>query len=175
LYLIAFANFAYFYFLKFPLQGSTFEIQNRILSKYISLYKNNTSITIFSADPKLTYREFIFYTNAYNKSTVNEINKSLKDDKFVYRNISFLPCNNSGLKDLKSLIISDISCAKTFGKNPISIVQLKDSGKRYDIFNDKICKKYKLSSYVSNLKLSDFNMESLTEEKFCKTFIVSYN
>ena len=174
IYLLSFISFSYFYFLKFPLQEGTFEIQNRILSKYISLYKNNIPITIFSENPKLTYREFLFYTNAYNKNTVDKINKSLQENKFVFNNISFFSCNNTSLKDTTTLIISDVYCAKTFNAKSISIAQLKDSGRRYDIFNDKICSHYNLPNYVNNLKLSDLNIESLSEKKFCETFMVSY-
>lgn len=174
LYLIAFINFSYFYFFKFPLQEGTFETQNRILSKYISLYKDNSQVTVFSTNPKFTYRQFLFYTNAYNKENVDKINKSLRQERFIFNNISFLPCNNTGLKDLETLIISDISCAKTFDTKSLNIVQLKDSGERYDIFNDKICSQYNLSGYISNIKLSDLNIESLNQKRFCETFIVSH-
>lgn len=174
IYLLSFINFSYFYFLKFPLQQGTFEIQNRIVSKYISLYENNIPITVFSENPKLAYREFLFYTNVYKKDTVGKINKSLKENRFVFNNISFFSCNNISLKDTTTLIISDIYCAKTFNSKSISIAQLKDSGRRYDIFNDKICSQYNLSNYINNLKLSDLNIESLSEKKFCETFIVSY-
>jgi 4-amino-4-deoxy-L-arabinose transferase-like glycosyltransferase len=173
-YLILFFNFCYFYFYKFPLQSGTFAIQDRILSKYISLGANKSTVTIFSPDPRLLFKEYIFYQNAYSGKTVGEINKSLKEKRYVFNNISFYTCNYTGLKDTSKLIISDIACAKDFGGNTVNVAQLKDSGKRYVIHHDRVCGQYNLPGYISNLKLSDFNIEKLTDKKFCETFIVSY-
>lgn len=173
LYLAAFANFCYFYFLKFPLQEATFESQNRILSKYISLYNNNSQISVLSSNPKLVYKQFIFYTNAYNKNTADIINKALKEEKFVFNNISFLPCDNTGPKNMSAIVISDIACVKVFDTKKLYIVQLKDSGKRYNVYRDRVCGKHNLPQYISNLKLSDLNFENLTEKRFCEKFIVS--
>jgi len=174
IYLALFLNFSYFYFLKFPLQEGTFEAQSRILSKYVSLSGNDSPITVFSANPKLVFREYIFYENRYNEKTANVINNALKQNNFVLNNVSFFPCNYTGLKNTTGLIISDVYCAQEFSKKSISIAQLRDSGKRYNIFNDKVCNQFNLPKYISNLKLSDFNIENLTSKKFCETFIVSY-
>jgi len=174
LYFIAFLNFSYFYFFKFPLQEATFEAQGRVLSKYISLYDKDVPISVFSARPKFTYREFIFYTNAYNNETMDMVNKSLREEKFVFNNISFVPCDYMGLKDIETLIISDVSCSKTFNSKKLNIVQFKDSGSRYSIFNDSICSNFKLSQFISKLSLSSFNIEDLSAKNFCETFIISY-
>lgn len=174
IYLVLFINFCYFYFLKFPLQEGTFETQTRILSKYISLYKNNSQITVFSASPKFAYRQFIFYSNIYNKETADTINRSLREEEFAINNISFLPCDFTGLKDTTTLIISDISCAKKFSGSPISIVQLRDSGRRYDIYNDRICIQHNLLGYISNLRLSDLDLEKLSEKRFCEKFMIYF-
>lgn len=174
IYFILFINFCYFYFLKFPLQSGTFAAQDRILSRYIAVNDGNSPITVFSTDPRLLFKEYIFYLNAYNKRTAQAINKSLKDENYVFNNISFFPCNYNGLKDTSKMIVSEITCAKEFGGNVVNVAQLKDSGKRYIIYHDKICSQYNLPRYISNLKLSDFEIENLTPKKFCETFIVSY-
>lgn len=173
LYLVAFANFTYFYFYKFPLQDGTFELQNRILSKYISLYENKVPVRVYSTNPKLAFREFIFFTNSYKKGTVSNINNSLKENKFVLGNVSFVPCRLTELKDANPVVINDRSCKETENMKPIKIVQLKDSGTRYNIYNDKICSRFNMPRYVSGLKLSDFNIETLSPRKFCETFIIS--
>lgn len=173
LYAFAFISFLYFYFFKFPLQEATFEVQNRILSKYISLYGNKVPITVYSTNPKLSYREFIFYTDSYNVNTAASINRALRDERFVFKNISFVPCESSELKNSNSLVIDDISCTRLSMLKAVRIVQLKDGGLRYNIYNDSICGKFDLSSYVSNLKLSDLNIENSDTQKFCKTYIIS--
>jgi hypothetical protein len=173
LYLILFINFSYFYFFKFPLQEATFEDQNHILSKYISLYQNQkTPIFIYTQNPIVTFKEYIFYTNAYNLNTMDKINNSLKNKNFSFNNVSFVYCTKNF--PLKSLVIDDFSCGSRPNEGAISIAQLKDSGARYNIYNDKICSKYNLPHYISNLKLSDFDIGNLSEKKFCETFIVSF-
>lgn len=173
-YFILVINFCYFYFLKFPLQSGTFAIHDRVLSRYIALNKDNSPITIFSSDPRLLFKEYIFYLNAYDKKTVSAINRALKEKNYVFNNVSFYPCDYSGLKDTTKLIVSDIACGKNFDGNTLTVAQLKDSGKRYIIYHDKFCSQYDPPRYISNLKLSDFNIESLSPKKFCETFIVSY-
>ena len=45
---------------------------------------------------------------------------------------------------------------------------------KYDIYNDKICSQYNLLGYISDLKLSDLDMENLSEKRFCEKFIVYF-
>lgn len=171
LYLVAFMSFSYFYFFKFPLQTGTFPIKYRLLSKYISLYNDQkTPIIVYSTNSKLAYREYIFYTNAYKNYPASKINSSFKTLKLD--NVSFLSCSEIFPKGV--LLINDYNCGKQPGKGSIIIAQLVDSGPSYNIYNDKICSKYGLPHYITNIKLSDFNVESLSEEEYCKTFIVSY-
>ena len=171
LYTMAFANFLYIYFLRFPLQEGTFETQNRILAKYISLHDDKTPIIVYSTKRKLAFREFLFYSNAYNGKTANQINSNLKNERFVYKNISFVSCDN--LKKPTNTTIVDVSCPIPFFMEASRIAQLKDSGNRYYIFNDNICNKFNLSSYISGLKLSDFDMEQLTPKAFCEKYIIA--
>lgn len=172
LYIAAFTNFSYFYFFKFPLQGGVFETQNRILAKYLSLYKSNVPITIYSTNRKYAYKEFLFYTNNYNKNTVGQINNSLRNEKFVFNSIKFMSCDDN-IKETKSVVIEDMNCSKLLNLGAVEIAQLKDSGIRYFIYNDQICNKYGPAGYISNLKLSDFAMESLSQKRFCEAFIIS--
>jgi hypothetical protein len=170
-YLLLFMNFSYFYFYKFPLQAGTFPIKYRLLSKYILLIKDKkTPVIVYSTNSKLAFREFIFYTNAYEKNNVNKINNSFKPLRLD--NVTFLSCSENYPKG--TLLISDYNCGKQPSEGAISIANLIDSGPSFNIYNDKVCSKYKLAGYISNLKLSDFNIENLSEKKFCETFVVSY-
>jgi 4-amino-4-deoxy-L-arabinose transferase-like glycosyltransferase len=171
LYAVAFLNFSYIYFYKFPLQEGTFETQNRILAKYISLYNGKAPITVYSTNRKQAFREFLFYSDIYNKNTALQINLNLKNEKFVYKNVSFVSCDN--LRKPTSLTVVDVSCPIPFFSKAIRIAQLKDSGNRYYIYNDSICKQFGLSNYISKLKLSDFDMENLTPKIFCEKFIIA--
>lgn len=177
IYFISFLTFCNFYFFQFPLKEGTFEIENRILSEYISLSENEKRpIIVYSVNPKLAFREFLFYSNSYNKNTVNIVNESLRGNKFVFNDISFISCSRDLLPASQpALVIDDANCDRQRGQHFVSIAQLGDSGKRYNIYGDNVCSKFNLPSYISNLKLSDFGMENLSQQKFCETFVVSYH
>jgi 4-amino-4-deoxy-L-arabinose transferase-like glycosyltransferase len=173
LYAVVFINFMYFYLFKFPLQDGTFEIGNRVLAKYIALYDNKTPIKVYSTNGKLAYKEFLFYTNAYNKNNVNQINESLKENKLTFNNVSFLSCDGNLKDSSTSIVIDDAFCSKTLNKKTIKIAEPKDSGARYFIYNDKICSQYNLPGYINNLKLADLDIENLSTQKFCQTYLIS--
>lgn len=176
IYIFSFAGFLNYYFFRFPLSEGIFSIENRILSKYITFSKKeNKPIIVYSVNPKLTYREFLFYSNYYNTNTLKEINNSFKHNILVFNNISFVSCSRNQLISTgKEIIIDDAQCDRVRDLPSLSISQLGDSGRRYNIYNDKMCSKYKLSNYIGNLKISDFSIENLSEENFCKSFIISY-
>src|ERR1035437_4520564 len=166
-------SFVNSYFFRFPLQEGTFEMQDRTLAKYISLADNTKDpITIYSSSPNLVFKEFVIYFNNYKNNNVGLLNKSIVDRNFVINNISFLPCDKRPLILGANLVINAIDCGKRSG-GALTIGQLSDSGARYYIYNDKICSKYNLSGFISNLKLSDLSIEGLPVKNFCQTFIIS--
>jgi 4-amino-4-deoxy-L-arabinose transferase-like glycosyltransferase len=173
-YTILFINFVNAYFFRFPLQEGTFEMQNRTLSKYLSLIKDTKGpIDVYASSPKTAFKEFLFYSNNYNSSTVRELNKSLTDNNLTYKNISFMGCSDRPAIPQKNLIIDSIMCNRK-QDGALSIVQLSDSGARYYIYNDRLCSKYKLPQFITGLKLADLNIESMSEQQFCQKFIVKY-
>jgi 4-amino-4-deoxy-L-arabinose transferase-like glycosyltransferase len=173
-YIFFFLNFFNAYFFRFPLQEGTFNIANRVLSKYITLLGNaNYTVRVYSDNSLLNFEEFLFFSNSYNNKTVNAINKSLITENFVYKNISFVPCDYSDEYKNGTLFIAEPECGKNPSGKVTSIVQIKDSGVKYNIYDDKICAKFNLPRYVSNLQLSDLSIENLSAKKFCETFIIS--
>jgi hypothetical protein len=172
-YIFLFAAFLNTYFFRFPLQEGTFEMQNRTLSKYISLAKSDQQVTAYVSNPALVFKEFLFYSDSYNNGNAEALNSAMREGKFSVKNVSFLSCDKSSIIPKKSLVIDDVMCGRK-QDGALNIVQLSDSGARYYIYNDKLCSKYELPQYVSNLKLADFNIEKLSTQEFCQTFIVSY-
>jgi hypothetical protein len=53
-----------------------------------------------------------------------------------------------------------------------SIAELSDSGGVYKITNDKFCKGYKLKPFISGFESSDFELEKMSPQQFCETFIM---
>jgi hypothetical protein len=114
IYLFSFLNFANLYYFRFPLQQGTFDIQNRILSRYISLADDNKRpIIVYSVNPEFTFREFLYYSDNYNRKTAKTVNKSLAEGKFSFNNISFVSCDKAKIEPLKmAVVIDDTSCKR---------------------------------------------------------------
>jgi hypothetical protein len=71
--------------------------------------------------------------------------------------------------------VVDARCGIPKLKTPdANISRLSDAGTMYAIYNDTVCSSYGLHRYPSNIKLNDFNVEKLTDKKFCETFITRY-
>jgi len=175
LYLISVANFANIYFYWFPLQGY-FDFSQRIVSSYAFRSETVQKVTIYSNTSFNLFKKYLFYENLYNKNTASIIRENFNKQNYYLGNVTFKSCNiPANFKDKNNLILLDVNC----GEKPIDIpnlavARLSDGGESFKIYNDKICKNIRLNRYPSNLKLSDFNIESLTNQNFCKTFITSY-
>jgi len=175
LYTLFFLNFLNIYLFQFPLQGN-FDFPVRLLSKYTALASENKQpIIIYSPGVPDTFRKYIFYTNNYNKNTASLIRSAYKTNQFNFGNIQILGCNNTiDPTKTKSTIIYDFNCgALKNNYKRVVIPRLSDGGQSYDIFNDKTCKDFSLKGYPSNLKISDFAIESLSKQQFCETFITN--
>lgn len=174
-YFALFLSFTYVYFLKFPLQDATFTMYSRNLSRYLNLAQNNdTPIVILTVDPKIIFKQFLFYSNAYNKNTINQLNHALSENRLTYKNISFLSCNSNLKIPSNTLLIDDAICGRPPTKGAVNIVQVKDSGAVYRIYNDKICSRYALPHFIWGLRLPELAVENLSQENFCKRFIIAY-
>ena len=169
-YFFLFLNFVNSYFFRFPLQNGTFSMQNRILSKYISL--NKGPVVIYSTNRSKTFEEYVFYTNLYRKNK-KEVDKAIENKTYTLNNVSFKDCGQRPASQQKNLIIDDANCGRKL-PDAIFITQLYDNGAAYSIFNDSVCKKYNLPHFISNVKLSNLSVENLKEKNFCEDFIVSY-
>jgi 4-amino-4-deoxy-L-arabinose transferase-like glycosyltransferase len=175
LYALFFFNFLNIYFFQFPLQGN-FDFPVRLLSKYTALAsQDNQPIKIYSPGVPDTFRKYIFYTNNYNKNTASLIKSVYKNNQFNFGNIQILGCNNMiDPTKFKGTIIYDYNCGALPKNYPrVVIPRLSDGGQSYDIFNDKLCQKYRLKGYPSDLKISNFGIESQTAQQFCETFITN--
>ncbi len=175
LYLLSVFNFLNIYFFQFPLQGN-FDFPVRLLAKYASLAnKNGEAVIVYSPAVPDVFKKYIFYTNGYNRDTVSSIKSSYKTNQFTVGKVQFLGCNNTiDPTKSNSIVVYDFICGplKQDYKR-IVIPRLSDGGQSYDIFNDKVCQKYNLKGFPSDLKISDFGIETFSQQKFCETFITN--
>lgn len=175
LYLFLVVNFLNIYFFQNTLQGN-FDFHVRLFSKYVSLAKqNNQPILVYSSNSVDIFKKYIFYTDSYNKNTLLPIRALYKANTFSFENIKFMGCDNTiNPEKTKSLIIYDFNCGPLKQSyQRVVIPRLSDGGQSYDIFNDKVCSRFNLGRYPTNLSISDFAIESLSRQKFCETYITN--
>lgn len=180
-YVILLTNFMYIYLFRHPIFDSDSSgLSGRILSRYIQLAKNkNREITVIegtSLGRSSTFKQHLFYTNGYNKFTKEKIRRSIINDSSSYDNLKIALCPNEPFsKEATVVSPSGTNCLTLPKGDNLLIAKLSDGGGIYSIYNDTICRKYKLSRYPQNITLEDFEIENLSEKKFCEKFITDLN
>lgn len=172
LYLIFTLNFLHIYFLQHPLSGY-FDFPVRVLSAYAQ--KADGPIDVYTPRSFDLYKKYLFYANKIEKENIDEIKKAYESDDARIGNIRFRGCNpDIDFSKEKNTILYDSECASPLkDTNHISIARLDDGGKVYKIYNDKVCRGVGLSSYPTGLSLSKFNIEGLSKQDLCATYITS--
>ncbi len=173
LYVVSVLNFSHIYFFEFPLIGH-FDFASRILSKYVSIVQGGEQMNIYVKIPEDSFKKYLYYTNSLNKNTAQDIKKAFAAGDYSLGKVHFLSCSEipkSPEPNITSIYQSGICEALETNAPYIKISDMIDNGQLYRIYNDTNCGKYALKPYASNLKISDFSLEQLSEEKFCQTFI----
>jgi 4-amino-4-deoxy-L-arabinose transferase-like glycosyltransferase len=177
LYLVSLLNFLNIYFFQYPLKGNS-DFQVRLLSKYVQIAeKQNGKVVVYTNRAFDLFKKHLFYSNAYDKKSFNEIKRAVNNKKHLLGHVEFKDCDvRVDFVKEKAISIIDSQCGVLFHPaKHLTIPLLIDGGERFSIYNDSVCRNYELKSYPSNLKIDDFGIEGLTKERFCKIFITSNN
>jgi len=177
LYLLQLLNFLNIYFFRNPIYNSEgFGFSNRVLFRYVSLAKQKASrVLIIAGNESGLFKQNLFYSNDYNKNTLKKTREFLSQEKHQWGNIYFLSSCPKKLilaKDEVVILLPESRCLdeKEY-PSWLSISQLSDGGEVYRIFNDSICRQFKLGRYPEKIRFSDFKVEELSAERFCEKFI----
>ena len=168
-YIASLGGFSTNYFYQYPLRGAG-DFPMRVLSHYLSLTNSHT--TIYSTTSRDVFKKFIFFTNSMTRQSMPNITRVYSQKtQNEFQNIRFVSCD----KTVKSIpennpVIYDVNCGMNIEVPHIQISRLIDAGAIYNIYHDTLCSKYKLNPYPMGVKISDFNMEKISTERFCKTY-----
>lgn len=180
LYLIVIANFLHIYFIRNPVNNSEgFGFSNRLLAKYMQIAANSRAHVFFIGNDVINpFRQYIFYNDLLDRNSVKSIQASIHHRVFVIGDISFIECPQDAPEAIDSSIVitpygktcPSISAFKK-SRTPLEISQLNDSGRLYEIFNDSVCSQYELPEYQHPITFDDLQVEKMTTEQFCKTYV----
>lgn len=177
IYFISIIGFSYQYFFRYPvitLDAGNYD--ERVLSHYLlKAHEKNPDIHIevIVEQPEYRYSSYIVYAKALKNENKKEISNAIKahNGKYTVDNITFSnecpqPRDESG----KTIYIQG-GIGKCFdsGPNAIHIVALKDSGFRYTIGDDRLCRGIDHSTFINIQTLKQLDVEKMTNEEFCRT------
>lgn len=179
LYFVLIANFLYTYFFIQPVYGSEgISFSSRIVARYASLAnERKQQITVVSTATKGMYKDFIYYSDLYNKQTAPHFRDAFLNRDYSFENVSFKTCNDIEEleKNISYIFNPGEKCSIFKNVNPlVHVAQISDSGGVYAIYQDAVCSKYNLPKYIHKLTMDDLLVEKLSEKKFCETYIVDY-
>jgi len=180
--LIAYTSLLFYflhnYMFRQPIYASdTFNFSGRLISKYIDLAERNKKKIIFIVKENelistYFFKQYLFYSNSYNKNTYKEISEIVNTKKSAYKHILAVRCSEYTDSENSITIVESGTCNNlNLPKNKLSISRLADGGEIYSVFDTLICKKYFLKRYPSNISLADLDVEKMSEERFCTTYI----
>jgi hypothetical protein len=177
IYLVSFVGLMHTYFFRFPVYASDgWFFQDRVLGRYIQLTKAkypDSSIVVYTSEPKIIFQEYLFFTDGYNKDSVNGINLKMDQKIYSHNGVMFTDqCPATfAQKDLVTIFEGSFKCERTAFKNPLRITRLKDVHENYLIYNDKICQDTRVGRYVFQEAYRNFEVEKLDVASFCQNWI----
>lgn len=170
-YLVSLINFLNVYLTQAPKQAGIFNFPERIAARYIKESSKYSHVTVLASDPAISYRNYIFYSESYNKSTYKEINTRLTArtrDDYTLPKVSFISCTGV-TPPVTDTIVQEGRCYLK-GSGNLRIPDLADTVSAYTIYNDRLCKNAKLNLFQT-LTVSNLNVESGSTDNFCQHLI----
>lgn len=181
IYTVSILNFSNLYFFRNPIYNSeAYNLSSRLLSRYLALvHADDHRVLVLPKNPHVSFEHYIFETDSYSRITADTIRQQLVQQTYTLHNITFSACSDElfaseDFSDRIIIIPTDSVCDHlteiTLSEGKI-IAQLADGGAVYTIYNDPLCKGFKLNKYPDNFYLSDFSIENMSAEHFCRKFI----
>jgi len=179
LYAVAVSNFLYLYLFRFPVYNpESFAFSYRLYSKYLSLAnEKKISVTLIDTNPTHHMRNFVFYGYPATTVSLTEFKSKVQRRELTLGTVTFRDtCPSKPDPASVYIIAQDNPCRKTiFPKSSFDVIPIiADGGILYGVYNDLLCGDYRLNPYPPAPRMDDLVVESLTEQRFCETYIIRY-
>jgi 4-amino-4-deoxy-L-arabinose transferase-like glycosyltransferase len=170
IYLFNVKNFRTVYLNQAPLVGYG-DFPMRVLSRYLQIAKKqHMKIVVYSTRSGDFLKKYLFYTNTMTKQTMPIITHITTGSRFEYDGITFNSCDKGPVPN-DTVAIYDALCDVQIQEPHIRIARLIDAGDLYQIVHDKVCSSYPLNRYPAGVTLNDFNINNLSERRFCILYV----
>lgn len=180
-YIVSLSYFLIMYWYRTPIDKSMgWYHHKRILINYIQRLRqeSNKEIIVVTAQPTDTFNTFVFFSGLYNnRDNIIDINNVYRSRNYYYKGILFVNnCRDITIQDLaqkKIIFIESVVKCDIDQTNTSKIANPRDGGGIYNIINDSLCFYYPKNKYPYPRYISDFKVEDLSKEKFCKMWITN--
>lgn len=170
-YTLSLGNFLQIYWFQHSLSGQ-FDFPIRVMSKYLQIQKRDKNVFIYSPRTIDIYKKYLFYSDSIQKENISAIRQALASDTIQINNISFLGCDRKVIIPPHTTVVYDSDCGPLSVKDEfLKITRLKDGGEEFRVYNDSECLGYNLKPYPSNFTLKDLDIERLSTQAFCETYV----
>jgi hypothetical protein len=176
IYLLSFANFADFYFFKYPVyQPEGFAMSRRLVARYLALESaTGRKITVLTREPDSLFRNYLFYNQLYTQLSFNTVKSIYAQSRshIVFNKITFSSDDrNYQPSTTETLVVDRTLTEHNFYPSKFSINHLGDAHELYSIFNGQTCQGLTLDPFSHNLNYLDLSIEKLPASQFCRKFI----
>jgi len=176
IYIVSFIYFLAMYWYRTPFEKNNgWYFPERALMRYLNLLEQRTDRKVFvvtaNQQSPLFYL-YAFYSGKYEKKeSILRINEAIRSVRYSIGNVTFTDrCPNK--EDLKTNIyIFDGGVCNNNSSGLPRIASTRDTGQRFVIVNDPVCNELILNRYPYPRKIAEFNVEKMSREQFCKTWI----
>jgi hypothetical protein len=175
--IISYANFMFLYLVRLPvLAQENYFTSQRVLAKFLNTqdFVKSQKVIVISSEPRQNYVQTIFY------STPDKQNRLLKNTaveiwaaNYQIDNIVFTRnCPTTLSKNIMYILKSEYKCdAFIREKVQYSIVDQKDAGPIYNIYNSSACTGVELTGWNNYHNFSDYAIEAMDKKTFCQRWI----
>lgn len=178
-YLFSFIVFIHFYLFRLPLVNpKIFFLDERLLSKYLSLVPLDKSVYVYTQYPRCVLYKYFFYTHKFNdsqtlKQSIMPNFGSLDKSELKHQNITFAQTCPNKEADYDVYIIDGFKDCQLSKTNKINISSPSDAGVFFRIYNDLVCQPdyHKMGTYIRSLSAQDLNLNQLNKMEFCQKWL----
>jgi len=198
-YALSVVNFSYHYFVQYPIYAADGQFfVERILANYLSRIPKDIPVIIYVPNQEYMVNSYLFYNQLYTQDTALYIRDKYVAQDFTFDNLRFVTdCADIYTVDPQAIIIKArevdtcqsppvtqpvsaqpvlpdvVSAGKEFMAptwRVITLSSIKDGGDLYHIYQDKLCTKETLRSYIAPQELRQLELEKLETPEFCQTW-----
>lgn len=185
IYLLSFANFLQLYLIQMPFfNAKGLDLSSRILANYVIREKPKQKITVVAKEPRSLFKLYLLYASEYNsRQDVEKVKDILtKGDishSYAIDGITFVQADPHKVIPQTGAVIVEAGIplpeSEFFTiKQPYIVPILIDGGAVFKIFHGQTCSGLTLHGYPQGITFRDLSLEHLSEQVFCKAFIIQY-